>query len=112
MMLSSVVRVTWLVLNPHIDRLENGTTGRVSYKVQEQGEEPTVVKYVRGFYLKWSFKYVEGYQVFCTDCNKLCHCSMSFYPCKEAWILDRVKCRLGCGKTWRLRVDCEKPICH
>jgi len=75
---------------------------------QKPGEEASV----SSFHVVHNLKYVEGWQIFCTDCNKPCHTTMSFYPCLGRFMIDRIKCRLGCGKRWVFKPDCEKPVCH
>jgi hypothetical protein len=80
----------------------------ISTTIQESSEGPSI-----GFYAEYSeFKYALGYQIFCSKCNKPCYSAMSYYPCKDDFITDRIRCHLGCGRFWRLPIDCEVPVCH
>jgi hypothetical protein len=84
---------------------------------QRQGPGYPVSEYSQSYFIDFSLrfdhkKYALGWQIFCDSCNKPCYSSMSFYPCRNTFVVDRVRCHLGCGKTWRLKIDCEKPICH
>lgn len=80
---------------------------RAGYEVFSPGKERAL-----GFHVRSHFKYAVGWQIFCDDCHKPCHSTMSYYPCRGEWLVDRIKCRLGCGKVWRLEIDCEKLVCH
>ena len=77
----------------------------VSPKVQESGTGPGI-----GFYAEYSeTRFTLGFQIYCSNCNKPCYSAMSLYPCRDEYITDRIRCHLGCCRSWRLPINCEKP---
>lgn len=52
-------------------------------------------------------RYGSGHQWICKHCGKPCHSTEDYYPCLGGMVTVRVRCRLGCGFTWKLEVDPE-----
>lgn len=79
-----------------------------SAKISEPSEDGSISI----FHAKFDHKYVEGYQIFCASCNKPCLSFVSYYPCIDGYVVDKIRCHLGCGRRWKLKKKCEEATCH
>ncbi len=51
-------------------------------------------------------RYADGYAYFCQNCGLECNVGEASFNCRDGSILPiYIKCRYGCGRSWRLEIS-------